>query len=90
MVTIIGAWEDGPDEPHTDWVRRSWTRLRPWSSGGGYVNHLSADEGVARVREAYGPATFDRLVALKRSYDPANVFHLNQNIDPHASTATPE
>lgn len=40
------------------------------------------DEDGDRVRQAYGEATWDRLVALKRHYDPANVFHLNQNVDP--------
>jgi FAD/FMN-containing dehydrogenase len=82
MLTIAAGWEDGPDDDHVKWTRRSWERLQPWSCGGSYVNHLAADEGRDRVREAYGPATWDRLVALKRRYDPNNVFHLNQNIDP--------
>ena len=82
MLTIASGWEAGDDEPHVAWTRRSWERLRPWSCGGGYVNHLAADEGRDRVRAAYGPATWDRLVALKRRVDPSNVFHLNQNIDP--------
>jgi FAD/FMN-containing dehydrogenase len=82
LLTVASGWEDGPDEPHTAWTRRTWDRLQPWSSGGSYVNHLAADEGPERVREAYGPATWDRLVALKRRVDPANVFHLNQNVDP--------
>ncbi len=46
------------------------------------MNHLAADEGRDRLRAAYGAATWDRLVSLKRAYDPTNVFHLNQNIDP--------
>lgn len=82
MLTVAAGWDDGADDPHVDWTRATWRRLRPWSSGGSYVNHLAADEGRDRVREAYGPATYDRLVALKRRMDPANVFHLNQNIDP--------
>lgn len=82
MLTIASGWDDGADEPHVAWSRRTWERLQPWSCGGGYVNHLAADESRERVREAYGPATWDRLVALKRRVDPDNVFHLNQNIDP--------
>jgi FAD/FMN-containing dehydrogenase len=82
MVTIAAGWDGGPDDEHVAWTRRTWERLRPWSCGGGYVNHLAADEGADRVRAAYGAATWDRLVALKRRWDPDNVFHLNQNVDP--------
>jgi FAD/FMN-containing dehydrogenase len=48
---------------------------------GVYVNFLS-DEGQNRVRDAYPPQTWERLVALKRRYDPDNLFHMNQNIRP--------
>jgi FAD/FMN-containing dehydrogenase len=82
LLTVAAGWEGGPDEPHLDWTRATWAALRPWSCGGSYVNHLAADEGADRVREAYGDRTWLRLVALKRRVDPANVFHLNQNIDP--------
>jgi FAD/FMN-containing dehydrogenase len=82
MLTIASGWDDGGDEGHVAWTRRTWERLRPWTSGGSYVNHLAADEGVERVREAYGSATWDRLVALKRRVDPGNAFHLNQNVAP--------
>jgi FAD/FMN-containing dehydrogenase len=64
------------------WARTLWTDLQPVSSGGGYVNQLDADEGPDRVRAAYAPRTWTRLVTLKRRYDPDNVFHLNQNIPP--------
>ena len=46
-----------------------------------YVNFLG-DEGEARVREAYPGATWERLTAVKRRYDPTNLFRLNQNIPP--------
>jgi hypothetical protein len=46
-----------------------------------YVNFLT-DEGEARVRQAYPGATWDRLVAVKRRYDPGNLFHRNQNVPP--------
>jgi len=46
-----------------------------------YTNYLAADDHEARVREAYGP-NYERLVELKRRYDPHNLFHLNQNISP--------
>ena len=46
-----------------------------------YVNFLM-EEGEERVRQAYGAEKYDRLKALKRTYDPTNFFHLNQNITP--------
>jgi FAD/FMN-containing dehydrogenase len=49
------------------------------------VNFL-AEEGEARVREAYPRATWDRLAEVKRRYDPTNFFRLNQNVDPSASS----
>lgn len=45
-----------------------------------YVNDLSADDGKL-IRWAYGP-NWDRLVEIKRRYDPENAFHLNQNVNP--------
>lgn len=51
-----------------------------FSTGGVYVNFLGED-GEERVKAAYG-AHYQRLVALKRKYDPTNVFRLNQNITP--------
>jgi hypothetical protein len=54
--------------------------MRPWAHGTN-VNHLG-DEGAGRVREAYPPATWGRLTALKERMDTDNVFALNQNIPP--------
>jgi FAD/FMN-containing dehydrogenase len=50
-----------------------------------YVNFLGGDEGPDRVREAYGDSVYDRLVDVKTTYDPDNVFHHNQNIRPRLS-----
>jgi Berberine and berberine like len=58
-------------------LRRDDTLL----TSGVYANYLAGDEGDARVRAAYG-AAWDRLVALKRRYDPGNVFQLNWNVNP--------
>ena len=52
----------------------------PFATGGVYVNFLTQEEGD-RVRAAYG-ANYDRLVELKRRYDPTNLFRMNQNIPP--------
>ncbi len=67
-------------EEEREWVRAFWSALEPHHTGV-YVNFLM-DEGEERVRQAYGPDKYDRLRALKRQWDPANVFRLNQNIPP--------
>ncbi|ACQ78337.1 FAD linked oxidase domain protein [Beutenbergia cavernae DSM 12333] len=64
----------------TDWARRYWEELHPTSAGGAYVN-MMGDEGQERVRAAYRD-NYERLVELKRRYDPHNLFRINQNIEP--------
>jgi FAD/FMN-containing dehydrogenase len=82
-LTVSASWQAGePGEPHVTWARSTWKATLPASLGAGYVNHLDADEGEDRVRDAYGPAVYERLVAVKTVWDPDNVFHLNQNIRP--------
>ena len=70
---------EGFDEER-EWAREMWTALEPYHTSV-YVNFLM-DEGQDRVRQAYGPARYQRLQALKRKYDPDNFFRLNQNIPP--------
>jgi hypothetical protein len=65
----------------TVWVDRLWKALQDGEPPAAYVNFL-ADEGVARVHEAYPARTWERLVAIKGKYDPTNLFRLNQNIPP--------
>jgi hypothetical protein len=81
-VNIVAAWL--PDDPeadrHVSWVRETFDALAPHSRGV-YVNFTS-DDAADRVRAAYSPAQWERLVALKAKYDPENVFHLNANIPP--------
>jgi hypothetical protein len=81
-VNIAGAWEMNDQEPerHVAWVRQTWEAMRPFATGA-YVNFMS-DEPTQAVRAAYGPDKYERLVALKRRYDPDNVFRHNQNILP--------
>jgi FAD/FMN-containing dehydrogenase len=61
-----------------------WHALQPHSPGDVYVNYLGqeADEGTDRIRAAYGARKYERLLALKREYDPHNMFRMNQNIRP--------
>ena len=80
-ITSATAGPEGFDEER-EWVRDFWSALEPHHAGGGvYVNFLM-NEGEDRVREAYGTEKYDRLKALKRRYDPDNLFRLNQNIPP--------
>jgi len=67
-----------------DWARDFWRAMQPFSTGGVYVNYLGqeADEGSERIKAAYSPEKYARLVALKKKYDPTNLFRLNQNIKP--------
>jgi FAD binding domain-containing protein/berberine-like enzyme len=76
-VNATTATEDGFDEER-EWSRGLWSALEPYHTGV-YVNFLM-DEGEERIRQAYGPARYDRLKALKKRYDPDNFFRLNQNI----------
>jgi FAD/FMN-containing dehydrogenase len=57
--------------------------MRPFSTGATYLNFIG-DEGQDRIRAAYGDRNYERLCAIKAEYDPANVFHRNQNIPPVA------
>lgn len=62
------------------WARAFFQASAPYASAGAYVNFMTEDEGE-RVAAVYG-ANYDRLVQIKRRYDPENIFHLNQNIKP--------
>jgi FAD/FMN-containing dehydrogenase len=62
----------------TEWARNYWEDLHPTSAGGGYVN-MMMDEGRERVEAAYR-GNYNRLVEIKRKYDPHNLFRINQNI----------
>ena len=73
------------DAAHIAWVREGFDAVSRFSGAGAYLNFLGGDDGEDRVRAAYGEATYARLAALKREYDPENIFHLNQNIRPAAA-----
>ena len=83
MATIASMWSSPQeaDAPHLAWARDLWDAMRTASTGGAYVNHLGR-EGDARLRQSYGEATYTRLAALKKAWDPDNFFRLNQNIAP--------
>jgi FAD/FMN-containing dehydrogenase len=83
-VSAMASWQDaGSDDEHIAWARGVVAAIEPWSmNGGGYVNYMTADEPIERLRAAFGAESFARLQALKRRYDPDNVLRRNQNIPP--------
>jgi hypothetical protein len=78
---IIGVDGDPASAPTLrDWAVGYWESVHPYSAGGAYVNFMM-DEGQDRVKATYG-ANYDRLAKAKSTYDPDNVFRVNQNIQP--------
>ena len=81
---LASIWDNPEDdERNIRWTRETWSALEPFSAEGVYVNEMGDEqESFDRVAEAYGPKTYERLVALKNKYDPTNFFRLNPNIKP--------
>jgi len=80
VVNVHTRWRDAKDDERCrGWARRLHERLAPHAMGSVYVNFIPDDE--ARVNDAYG-RNFERLAAIKRRFDPANLFRTNQNIAP--------
>ncbi|MEV0010984.1 FAD-binding oxidoreductase [Streptomyces sp. NPDC047973] len=83
---VIGGIDPDPANAGAirDWAVGYWEALHPHSMGGAYVNFLGAGEPQDRVRATYR-GHYDRLAEVKRAYDPHNLFHANQNIEPAAA-----
>ena len=80
VLNAVAGWQDAAaTEEHIAWARAVNDAAAGASTGRAYVNFLG-DAGAGR--SSYGPETYERLAALKREYDPTNVFRLNQNIEP--------
>jgi FAD/FMN-containing dehydrogenase len=83
----ITAWTDAADDARMTAATRAFAAaMRPFSTGAAYLNFTHEAD---RVRDAYGDGKYARLVALKDTYDPANLFRLNQNIRPSHAAAEP-
>ena len=81
---IIGQWVDAAeDAEHMGWARAAYDAMQPYSNGRIYANLMGGDQMTeeTQLRQAFG-ANYERLVELKRKYDPTNFFRLNQNIRP--------
>lgn len=83
VLNIQARWRAAEeDEQNVNWARDLFDAVAPHTTGGVYVNFISGGEGAERVRAAYGDTIYERLQAVKKDWDPENVFHLNQNIAP--------
>jgi FAD/FMN-containing dehydrogenase len=82
---IQSMWPEGDPsgDAYRDWVRNAWNALRPYSTGGNYVNFQTEDEADERTVESYRD-NYERLEAVKASYDPSNLFRVNRNIQPRS------
>ncbi|MGH8545761.1 MAG: FAD-binding oxidoreductase [Gammaproteobacteria bacterium] len=79
VLNVHGRWDEGKDDQRCiAWAREFFDATAPYASAGAYVNFMTEEEG-GRVAAAYG-SNYDRLVQIKKRYDPENVFHFNQNI----------
>jgi FAD/FMN-containing dehydrogenase len=81
-MVIYGVDSDPITAPNLKkWARDYWEAVHPFDLAGAYPNFMMDDEGEARLKAAYGD-NYERLVTLKKKYDPANLFRVNQNIRP--------
>ncbi|MSR23100.1 MAG: FAD-binding oxidoreductase [Gemmatimonadetes bacterium] len=82
LFNVAGSWERPEDDAkNIAWVRKSWERLKPFSTGGTYINFQPEDEGDERIKAALGPH-LERLQRVKTEWDPDNFFRANKNIAP--------
>jgi FAD/FMN-containing dehydrogenase len=80
-TVIAGMWPDSSQNvANTKWVREYYDATAPHSEEGGYINFMSEDD-QSRIKANY-KGNYQRLVDVKRKYDPNNLFHVNQNIKP--------
>jgi FAD/FMN-containing dehydrogenase len=82
-LVIVSRWTaPGDAEANVRWARSTSDAVKPFGTGTVYVNYIGAGESPDRVRASFSPTKFARLAAIKRQYDPTNVFRMNQNILP--------
>ncbi len=81
LMNVHCRWQNpSEDQRCIHWAREFFEVSKPYASAGAYVNFMTEEENN-RVKSAYGK-NYERLVEIKRKYDPENIFHNNQNIKP--------
>jgi len=82
VLNITGSWDRAEDDAaNTAWARAAWQDMRRFSTGGTYINFQTEDEGQERIHAAYRK-NYDRLAAVKATWDQENLFRMNKNIAP--------
>ncbi|MGH7469560.1 MAG: FAD-binding oxidoreductase [Longimicrobiales bacterium] len=82
VLNVAGSWEQAEqDQANIEWARTAWNDMKPFSTGGNYINFLTEDEGADRIEAALGGA-LQQLGQVKARWDPTNVFRTNRNIKP--------
>ena len=79
VVQSMWTPDSGAGDANRAWVRSAWQALKPFSTGGNYVNFQTDDEAEDRVTESYR-TNYARLATVKAKYDPTNLFRVNRNI----------
>ena len=83
VTGAAGAWPSNhPDgERHHAWARETWEAIRPFSTGGNYINFQTVDDDSTRIEDSYR-GNYERLRRVKAEYDPENLFRVNRNLSP--------
>ena len=82
-VNIVARWTDpSTDADQVGWARDVYRAIEPATTGGSYVNFLGSGDDA--IRTVYAPPTYERLSRLKETWDPTNLFNLNQNVRPRS------
>ena len=81
VIQAMWREDDSRGDANRAWVRSAWDSLKPYSTGGNYVNFQTEDEAAERTVESYRN-NYQRLETIKATYDPSNLFRVNRNIRP--------
>jgi FAD/FMN-containing dehydrogenase len=82
VLNVAGSWDQSDqDMANMEWARQAWKDMKPFSTGGTYLNFLTEDDGAERTQAALGTA-LQRLAKVKTAWDPRNLFRANRNITP--------